>query len=214
MPKDTFFRLDEDKQAEILRAARTEFVEQGFRNASTNSMVKAAGISKGSLFYYFDGKDDLFVYLVERASEALTARIEARAADWPRDILQRLRRITEVGLDLLLESPDDYHLLTSLMDAEAAQLRERYMREKSRESMDLFSRWLEDIDTDALRFDLATTQRLIAWLYAGMKFELAYLRPRLAGPQEAQAFREAFLSRLDVVIAALGPAIYKEGSND
>ena len=42
-------------------AATAEFVEKGYDEASVNQIIAAAGISKGSFYYYFEDKTDLFV---------------------------------------------------------------------------------------------------------------------------------------------------------
>jgi AcrR family transcriptional regulator len=40
-----------------------EFATRGFNSASLNRIIDAAGISKGSMYYYFDGKEDLYAYV-------------------------------------------------------------------------------------------------------------------------------------------------------
>jgi len=45
-----FLNIQQEKQEHILDAAMKEFAQKGFENASTNEIVKEAGISKG-LFY-------------------------------------------------------------------------------------------------------------------------------------------------------------------
>ncbi len=37
----------------------------GFHDASLNRVIVAAGISKGSMYYYFDGKEDLYAYVAQ-----------------------------------------------------------------------------------------------------------------------------------------------------
>lgn len=56
---------DPEKRHQILVGAWRVFVEQGFDAASMNSICKAAGVSKGTLYVYFENKEDLFVALVE-----------------------------------------------------------------------------------------------------------------------------------------------------
>ena len=58
-----------------MRAARDEFAGRGFHEASLNRVIEAAGISKGSMYYYFDGKEDLYVYIVQTDLEQLFARL-------------------------------------------------------------------------------------------------------------------------------------------
>jgi len=65
MPKPTFLNLPEEKRRRIVQAATEEFSACGLENASTNRIVAAAGISKGSFYQYFDDKRDLFNYLLQ-----------------------------------------------------------------------------------------------------------------------------------------------------
>jgi len=52
----------------VLDAAEAEFAKRGFSGGSLNTIVREAGISKGSLFQYFDDKADLYAHLAELAS--------------------------------------------------------------------------------------------------------------------------------------------------
>lgn len=63
MPRSRFSRLDPGQQQAILRAAVDEFAAHGFRDASLNRVIDAAGVSKGSMYYYFDGKADLYAHV-------------------------------------------------------------------------------------------------------------------------------------------------------
>jgi AcrR family transcriptional regulator len=65
---DLFNNLPAEKQEKVFQAAVSEFASKGYRNASMNSVVKTAGISKGSLFQYFRTKQDLFDGIVEMAA--------------------------------------------------------------------------------------------------------------------------------------------------
>jgi AcrR family transcriptional regulator len=62
MVRPRFAKLPEAQQQTILRVALDEFATHGFHDASLNRMIEAAGISKGSMYYYFDGKDDLYAF--------------------------------------------------------------------------------------------------------------------------------------------------------
>ncbi len=64
MPKDTFLNLPEQKRARILLAAVDEFAERRFSEASINSIIKAAGIPRGSFYQYFSDKEDLYLYML------------------------------------------------------------------------------------------------------------------------------------------------------
>ena len=60
MPKRRFEKLDPEVRGRILKAAALEFGTHGYADASLNRIVEQAGISKGSMYYYFEDKEDLF----------------------------------------------------------------------------------------------------------------------------------------------------------
>lgn len=50
---------------ELIDAAIKEFSAKGYEKASLNNILKAAGISKGTFYYHFEHKEDLYFYLVD-----------------------------------------------------------------------------------------------------------------------------------------------------
>lgn len=55
---------DPEKRNQILTGAREVFLERGFDAASMGDIARAAGVSKGTLYVYFQNKEDLFAALV------------------------------------------------------------------------------------------------------------------------------------------------------
>ena len=55
-------RVEDDgaKRRQIIEGARAVFLAQGFDAASMNDIARAAGVSKGTLYVYFDNKEQLF----------------------------------------------------------------------------------------------------------------------------------------------------------
>jgi AcrR family transcriptional regulator len=51
---------DNAKRRQIIEGAREAFLEQGFDAASMNDIARAAGVSKGTLYVYFQNKEQLF----------------------------------------------------------------------------------------------------------------------------------------------------------
>lgn len=60
----TFQNLKPEKKQIIIEAALDEFTELPFNEASITSIVKKAGISRGSFYQYFESKENLYRYLV------------------------------------------------------------------------------------------------------------------------------------------------------
>ena len=69
MPKQTFFNLPEEKRILILDTAIDEFARNSYDKASLSKIVAKAKIAKGSMYQYFDDKDELYSYLVRFVSE-------------------------------------------------------------------------------------------------------------------------------------------------
>lgn len=69
---------DEDKQARraaILAAAKTVFARDGFHDATIADVAREAGIAYGSIYWYFDSKDELFRALMDDQEARLRDRL-------------------------------------------------------------------------------------------------------------------------------------------
>ncbi len=52
------------KRSQIMDGARSVFLSAGFDGASMNDVARAAGVSKGTLYAYFNSKDELFEAII------------------------------------------------------------------------------------------------------------------------------------------------------
>ncbi|MFT6397588.1 MAG: AcrR family transcriptional regulator [Bradymonadia bacterium] len=73
MPLPRFSRLDPDERHRILAGAADEFGKDGFAKASLNRIIKTIGLSKGAMYYYFDGKGDLYGAVIDHAVQLFVA---------------------------------------------------------------------------------------------------------------------------------------------
>lgn len=69
--KDSFNKLPEEKKNRIFDAAISEFADFGYEKANINKIAEKAGISVGSLYKYFENKQDLFLSIVNFSVEKL-----------------------------------------------------------------------------------------------------------------------------------------------
>ena len=82
---------DNAKRQQILDGARRSFFAQGFDGTSINDIVKAAGVSKGTVYAYFSSKEKLF--------EALVYQDRRRQAEQSTIVLDDGRPVGEVLYD-------------------------------------------------------------------------------------------------------------------
>lgn len=64
------------RRAEILAAAKVAFAAKGFHDTKVSDVAEAAGISYGSVYWYFESKDELFHALMDDQERALREHIE------------------------------------------------------------------------------------------------------------------------------------------
>jgi len=69
MARPRFSKLDDATRKKILETAAAEFAARGFDGTSLNQLIERLGISKGSFYYYFDDKADLFSTVADHAWE-------------------------------------------------------------------------------------------------------------------------------------------------
>jgi AcrR family transcriptional regulator len=68
-------RLSDDKMRQILQGARRVFLADGFDGASMNDIARRAGVSKGTLYVYFQSKDALFEALIREEHRRTAERL-------------------------------------------------------------------------------------------------------------------------------------------
>ena len=81
----------------ILEAAARILEEQGFDGYTTNSIAERAGVSIGSLYQYYPGKDAITIALIEQESAVLLDAMTkaARMDDWANALRSMIRGATE-----------------------------------------------------------------------------------------------------------------------
>jgi AcrR family transcriptional regulator len=106
MPRRRFENLPEDKRLRILEAAAKEFGTCGYKDASLNRILAAAGISKGAAYYYFEDKADLFEAVVQHYMGATIATLTFPREDVDREAFwQTIAETYTQSLALMEEAP-------------------------------------------------------------------------------------------------------------
>jgi len=64
-------KKQEEKYNKILEAATRVFAREGFHNAKIEDVAKEAGVAHGTVYLYFEGKDDLLISIFRENLEEL-----------------------------------------------------------------------------------------------------------------------------------------------
>ncbi len=205
----SFHNLNSDKQKRIINAACKEFAENGFEKASTNQIVKNAGIGKGMLFYYFKNKEELYHYLIDyclnHTIEEYLQKIDTNEPDF----IERLKQVARLKTEYHLNNPDMVKFLATLFLKDENEMPERF-RKRYKEIMILAnSKLYDNIDTTLFRNDIDTEKafKLIRWSIEGYQQELInQLKNQNLTTLNVDPYWDEFYEYLDV----LKTSFYKE----
>ena len=90
-----------DKEEIILNAAFEVFRENGFTNANMKDIAVKAGLGKGTLYEYFQNKEDLFIQVVKVITRSIFDEINSRISDkiTLQEILNEIIRFTQETIE-------------------------------------------------------------------------------------------------------------------
>ena len=78
-------------RGQILAAAARLFGRQGYANTTLRQIAQAAGIRAGSIYYHFEGKDEIAACVLDAGIAAVTDAVQQRLQALPADADMRAR---------------------------------------------------------------------------------------------------------------------------
>lgn len=105
-------RIRQLAKENIRTTAMELFMKQGYHATSISDVAKQAGISKGLLYNYFKGKEELLATMVEARIEELIEVMEtANAIETP---VEQLRHIVKGAIDNVYHKPEVFRFYLHL----------------------------------------------------------------------------------------------------
>jgi AcrR family transcriptional regulator len=158
-----FREKDLDKRDKIINAAIEEFGKNSFEKASTNNIVKAAGVSKGLLYHYFKSKQELYDYLIEYIYTTIGNGIRGIFDDLDGDFFKRIQQVALFKIELTKDYPGIYdfglRLLKRFTYEDLYEILKKY-------NLDILQRvYTEGIDYSLFKegVDVAKAMQIIQW---------------------------------------------------
>ena len=101
-----------ERPAEILKAARELFLENGVANVTTRQIAARVGISQTALYVYFANKEQMLERLEEETWKALTETLDAvKSEPDPNDPAKPLKDMLVAFISFWLRRPDDHRII-------------------------------------------------------------------------------------------------------
>ena len=96
-------KRDSAKYFKIIEAATKVFAEKGFFQSRVADIAREAGVADGTIYIYFDNKDDILISLFEEQMSLVLENMEARLAEVD-DPAEKLRVFALTHLKLVEEN--------------------------------------------------------------------------------------------------------------
>ena len=104
------------KRQQILDSAVAVFAEKGFYNAKVTDIAHKAGVAHGTVYLYFQTKEDILIQIFEEKFEELVNYIFTEVGT-EHNAVAKLRRLISIQMQMVETNPE----LTELMLLEARQ---------------------------------------------------------------------------------------------
>ena len=102
---DNFFDLKREKQDRMINGGLKVFARNGYRHASTDEIVREAGISKGLLFHYFISKVGMYTFLIDYSVRFLSLEISRTVRKEEENYWEICKQIEFAKLQILKKYP-------------------------------------------------------------------------------------------------------------
>ncbi|MCM3694056.1 TetR/AcrR family transcriptional regulator [Neobacillus niacini] len=198
-----FFNLDPEKQDRIINAAIKEFALKGYDNASTNEMVKEAGISKGLLFHYFKNKKQLFFFLFDYCYNLVADEFYKKIDLDETDFFKRIRQAVQIKMDLQTKYPDILTFIQEAFMQDSPEIKDEFDKKKQELNAVNIGIIYDGIDLAKFRDDVDVQKivKVISWTFEKMSDEELYKAKMVPGHKidydrvfmEAEEYFEIFI---------------------
>ena len=101
-----------NKRERITAAAGRLFGERGYHNTTTAEIAEAAGVAAGTIYIYFESKEELLVAVFEEFLSMHMDRLRAAVAA-ERDPVEKIRTLLRQGFQLMEDNPESAKIFLS-----------------------------------------------------------------------------------------------------
>ena len=129
--------MNKTKKA-IVKGAINVFSKAGYNGATMDEVALVAGVAKGTLYYYFKSKEEIFNFIMDQGLELLGCEIR-KVNDLKLNPLSKLKEICKIQLTILYENTEFFKVLISqIWGQEGRQLELRGKLEKYLEIIEIY----------------------------------------------------------------------------
>jgi len=84
-----------DRKAEIIEAAKRLFLTQEYEKTTLQDVMNYVGVAKGTIYHYFDSKEELLEAVIVKMVDSRLAEIEAKRKELRGTALEKIEKLIE-----------------------------------------------------------------------------------------------------------------------
>lgn len=190
--------IRERNRKRILDAALEVFSQNGYRGSTLDQIAGRAGLSKPNMLYYFSGKEEIHLTLLNALMDIWLAPL--RDIDPDGEPLEEILGYIRRKIDMSFEFPRESRLFANEIMQGAPRMRphlEANLKPLFDNAVALIEKWISEgrlasVDSAHLLFSIwATTQH-----YADFNAQVQVLASEESARQKAEAFLDALYRKL------------------
>lgn len=201
MPMKLFTELDSEKQERILDAALKEFAEYGYENGSTNRIVKNCGISKGSLFKYFENKEDLYFYLIDTVSAEMAEETRVDIGKLSKDLYERVIEYSVTEISWYVTNPVKGRFMIGIASETGSDIGRKIIERYGEKSTDIYETLLKGVDMSGLHSRRKEITDILRWVLMG--FNNSFLMSIAGSSDDIETLKKSYLKQLKTHLKVL-----------
>ena len=215
---ESFDHLEETKKLNIINAGFLVFAEHGYAKASVEEIVRAADISKGSLFYYFKTKKNFYLYLYEYSGRQLERIVDSPGPDGAPaymaydDFFERLNAIQRLKIKASTEYPHMVDFMKKSVFDTSSEIREDISRINNRYTRERAMLFFQGLDYSKFKEGIEPMMiiQLLTWVSEGCADQTATeMRMNRSGQNEKPNFNR-IIELYDRYVTLFRNNFYKE----
>jgi TetR/AcrR family transcriptional regulator, fatty acid metabolism regulator protein len=126
-----------DKHQRIIAAAVRVFAKNGFYNSKVSEIARAANVADGTIYLYFQNKDDILISLFEEEMNRVLENVRQAIAG-ESDPARQLERFAEAHLSLMERNPEMAEIIQVEL-RQSSKFMKEYKNDKFHEYLNIIS---------------------------------------------------------------------------
>jgi TetR/AcrR family fatty acid metabolism transcriptional regulator len=133
---------NQEKYKRIIDAATKVFAEKGFYKAKVSEIAQQAGVADGTIYIYFDHKDDILISLFEEKMKEVLNNMKEQISS-ETDPLRKIEKFALVHLQLIRDNKDIAEIIQVEL-RQSSKFMKNYHNTKFFEYLDLIGDIIEE----------------------------------------------------------------------